>query len=506
MFITIKSATLVGLEGKPVHVEVDITGSWPGFHIIGLPDAAIQEAKERIKTAWKNADFSFPTNAKIVINLAPADIKKSGTLYDLPMALGMYLSLHKKSYEQSNALFAGELALDGNTRYTHGILPLALFARKQGYTELFIPAVNAKEASVIPDITIYPVQGLQQLVHHIEKKERITPIEKTNYQCITKTYPYDMSDIKGQSFTKRALEIVASGGHNIVLSGPPGSGKTLLSRTLPSILPDMTLEECIEVTNIYSVSGLLGEDCSLMTQRPFRSPHHTASSAAIIGGGKIPKPGEISLAHRGVLFLDEFAEFSTYVIESLRQPLEDGIVTVSRVQGTITYPAECITVMSINPCPCGFLYDDTKQCVCSAQQIERYHKKMSGPILDRMDLYVEVPKVPIEQLRDDIQNESSSMIKQRVDAAREKQKRRFEGTTIQNNSEMKNKDIQQFCNLQKEAELLLQQAANTLDLSARSYYRIIKVAQTIADLDDSQEITKEHVGEALLYRQKKTKP
>jgi len=502
MFFKLNAAAPVGLDCVPVDVEVDINKGQTAFSIVGLADTAIQEAKDRIHSALKNSGFNYPFNFRIVINLAPADLHKEGPVYDLPMAVGLIAVSNELILELDDSLIVGELALDGSVRATNGVLPLAIFARKHGWTKLFVPKNNAAEAGLIDDITIYPVENLRVLMEHLTGVKLIEPYVKNTdaSEKIITDYNLDMALVKGQEFAKRALEIAASGGHNILLSGPPGSGKTLLARTLPTILPPLTSDEILEVTKIYSIAGLL--QSSLISVRPFRSPHHTASAAALVGGGKNPRPGEISLAHRGVLFLDEFPEFPRTVIEALRQPLEDGTITVARAKGSYAFPARFILVASQNPCPCGYHGDVEKECNCPPMQIMRYQKKISGPILDRIDLHIEVPRVSFDKLTSDTPGENSTQIRKRVADARAIQNQRFVADDIFTNSEMTPAHLKKYCQLDNQSLELLRSAITQMHLSARAYNRILKVARTIADLGASEKVALEHIAEALQYRSK----
>ena len=505
MLAKVLSAAVVGLNGTPIEVEVDIASQGlPSFTIVGLPDKAVEESKERVRSAIKNSGAEFPAK-RITVNLAPADLPKEGPSYDLPIALGILIASGQIKGDFSNILFTGELSLDGKLRQTNGILPQIIMAKDKKIKSAFVPFENSKEASIIKEVEVYPVKDLLSLARHLSEEGKILPIKHSNLKEYLKNelFDFDMSDVQGQEQAKRAMEIAAAGGHNVLLKGPPGAGKTLIARTLPSILPNLSLEEALEVTKIYSISGLLDKD-TIITKRQFRSPHHTISYVGLIGGSVVPKPGEISLAHRGVLFLDEFPEFPRHVLEALRQPMEDGFVTISRAQGRITFPSKFMLVAAQNPCPCGYLGDKTHTCRCSASQVIRYQKRVSGPMLDRIDIHLEVPAVRVEKLtsNETIKRETSSQIRKRVQRAKDAQLARFKISKITSNSEMTNKDIKKYCGLSEDCISLLKMAVTRMNLSARSYHRIIKLSRTIADLEGEKNIKPSHIAESLQYRPK----
>jgi len=501
MLAKVKTAAVVGLEGHLVDVEVDISSGLPVMTIVGLPDTAVQEARERVRAAIRNSGSTFPMK-RVVVNLAPADIKKAGPSYDLPIAVGILLSSEQVNADVTQTIFLGELSLDGSLRHTNGILPMVALANEEKIATIIVPEVDAREASLIEGAKIIPITSLSQLVSYF-RGEIPAPEYKSDEVWDYPSPPSsttDMAYVKGQEHVKRALEVAAAGGHNVIMCGPPGSGKTLLARSLPAVLPPMTTEEALEVTKIYSVSGLLPPDTPLLRQRPFRSPHYTISNAGLVGGGHWPKPGEISLSHRGVLFLDELPEFGRSLLEVLRQPLEDKLVTISRAQGRVTFPANFMLVGAMNPCPCGYYGDPFRQCTCPPSLVSRYQRRISGPFIDRVDIFVEVPHIDYEKLADDRLGEPSDKVQARVKAARSRQLKRLEGTRLTGNAEMTPTEVREFCQVEESAQSLLKAAMKQLYLSARAFHRILKIARTIADLENSDIIKAHHVAEAIQYR------
>lgn len=501
MVAKVLSATVIGLDGTLIEVETDILNGLPSFTIVGLPDKAVEESKERVRSAVKNSGAEFPAK-KVTVNLAPGDLPKEGPSFDLPIAVSILVSSGQLSFDTESSLFIGELSLNGRLRVSKGVLPMVLAAKDKGIENVYIPSANLKEAEIVHGINIYAVESLKQLFNHLTGNTPLDPIIPIKFESEVddEVYEYDMKDVKGQAYVKRAVEVAVAGGHNILLKGPPGAGKTLIAKTIPSILPPLSFDEALEVTKIYSISGLL-QGKSILRVRPFRSPHHTTSHVGLVGGSANPRPGEISLAHRGVLFLDELPEFSRYVLEALRQPLEDGIVSISRARERVVFPSRFMLVAAANPCPCGFFGDATKVCTCSAGQVLKYQKKLSGPLLDRIDIHIDVPAVKVEKLVEESDDaESSSLIRTRVEKALYRQRMRFKDKKIIMNSEMSSRDLKEFLEIEETAKSIMKEAMKTLSLSARSFNKVLKISRTIADLENSKLVSSAHVLEALQYR------